>query len=150
MSNSNTAQNPGAEAVPTRQRRQRAGLGGKSQKLDAPERPGWVRRWVNGDPLRIKQMEELGYSLVSEAAGEGSKRTDGLGSRISRHAGRDEDGKAYQTVLMETPAGLHAEGEAEKEAGREAFEETIRRGLKTEDTPEGAYIPSRSSITHSG
>lgn len=137
-------------ATPKAQRRRRASVGGLALKLDAPQREGYVRRWVNGDPLRIARMEELGYTRVSEAAGEGKSRTDGLGTRITRHAGRDEDGKPFQAVLMETPVEFHHEGEAEKEAGRKSFEETIRRGLKTEDTPEGAYIPSRSSITHSG
>ena len=139
------------ETAPTPQsrRRARASLGGQSLKLDAPPREGFVRRWVNGDPMRIARMEELGYTRVSDRAGEGTSRTDGLGTRISRHAGRDEDGKPFQAVLMETPVGFHGEGEAEKEEARTAFEDTIRRGLKTEDTPDGAYIPDRSSITHS-
>jgi hypothetical protein len=139
------------EAVPVAQRRRRPSVGGTyALKLDAPQRPGWVRRWVNGDPMRIRHMEELGYSVVSEAAGEGSKRTEGLGTRITRHAGRGEEGKPFQAVLMETPDDLYAEGTAEKESGRQAFEESIRRGARTEDTPDGAYIPSRNSITQSG
>lgn len=153
MSSSNQAQKTAAEpaeAVPARERRRRPSVGGFGLKLDAPERKGWVRRWVNGDPLNIRRMEELGYSLVAETAAEGNARTEGLGTRISRHAGKDENGKPYQTVLMETPEDLHKEGEAEKESGRQAFEETIRRGLKTEDTPDGAYLPGRSSINHSG
>lgn len=158
MSNSqNSAQAPSAkaedQAVPKRERRLRPGVGGFAQKLDAPERPGWVRRWVNGDPLRIQRMEQLGYSLVAETAGEGSKRTEGLGSRITRHAGKDENGKPYHTVLMETPADLYQQGEAEKEEVlRKPFDEAIRRGQDTQKEPiEGAYTPStRSSITHSG
>lgn len=146
----NTAQAKGSEAVPTRTRRSRASVGGLSLKLDAPQRPGWVRRFVNGDPLRIARMEELGYSIVSENAAEGNKRTDSLGTRITRHAGKDDQGKPYQAILMETPAELHAEGEAEREQGRQAFEESIQRNLKTDDTPEGAYIPSQRSIKHSG
>jgi hypothetical protein len=137
-------------ATPVAQRRRRASTGGLSLKLDAQEKPGMVRRFVNGDPLRIQQMEELGYTVVSDRAGEGKSRTDGMGTRITRHAGRDSEGKPFQAVLMETPAELYAEGEAEKESTRTAFEETIRRGLKTDDTPDGAYIPSRSTITHSG
>lgn len=137
-------------ATPQRQRRRRASVGGPSLKLDADQRPGYVRRFVNADPMRVKRMEELGYTPVSDRAGEGKSRTDGMGTRIARNAGRDEHGKPYQAILMETPVDLYAEGEAEKENDRKAFEETIRRGLKTEDTPEGAYIPSRSSITRSG
>lgn len=138
-------------ATPVAQRRRRPSTGGLSLKLDADQRPGHTRRWVNGDPMRIRQMEELGYTIVADKAeGQGSRRTEGLGTKITRHAGRDQEGKPFQAVLMETPTELYAEGEADKEKSREAFEETIRRGQKTEDTPEGAYIPSRSSITHTG
>lgn len=143
------AENPN-QATPKPQRRRRASVGGHALKLEAEQRPGHTRRWVNADPLRIQQMEELGYSMVADPAGEGKRRTDGLGTRITRHAGRTDQGAPYQTILMETPNELYAEGLAEKEQGRQAFEDTIRRGLKTEDTPDGAYIPSRSTITHSG
>ena len=147
----NAAPTTAQEATPQPQRRRRASTGGLSLKLDAEQRAGYKRRWVNGDPVRIRQMEELGYSIVSEKAqAEGKNRTEGLGTIISRHAGRDKDDKPFQAVLMETPDNLFAEGETEKETGREAFEESIRRGAKTEDTPDGAYLPSRSSITHSG
>lgn len=135
------------EATPKSQRRRRSSAGALGLHLDAPQRDGYVRRWVNGDPLRIKRMEELGYTAVSEPAAEGNKRTDSLGTRITRHAGKQDNGEAYQTILMETPNDLYQEGIAEKEEGRRAFEDTIRRGLKTEDTPDGAYLPGASSIT---
>jgi hypothetical protein len=148
MSNSNPAQTT-REATPAPQRRRRPSTGGFALKLDAEQRPGFTRRFVNGDPMRIKAMEDLGYSIVS-GPGEGKSRTESMGSTISRHAGTDTQGKPFQAVLMETPNDLYAQGEAEKEEGRAAFEETIRRGAKTQDTPEGAYLPSRSTITHSG
>lgn len=135
-----------APAVPAPQRRRRPSTGGFALKLDAEQRPGFKRRFVNGDPMRIAAMEELGYSVVSGVAPEGKRRTEGMGTAISRHAGRDGEGKPFQAVLMETPDELFAQGEAEKETGRQKFEEAIRRGLKTEDTPDGAYIPSASLI----
>lgn len=140
-------------AVPERQRRRRSSAGGFALKLDAEQRPGFTRRFVNADPSRIRQMEELGYSIVTGAEESGSNRTDGLGSAISRHAGSDKEGKPFHTILMETPNNLYAEGELEKEGERRKFEEAINRGLKTEDTPEGAYIPKGSpqqAITRSG
>lgn len=140
-----------AEATPPAQRRRRAPVAGLALKLDAPTRPGFVRRFVNGDPMRIKRMEDLGYTLVSDLAGEGTTRTDGLGTRITRHAGRDDQGRPYEAVLMETPDDLYAEGIAEKEEGRKPFEEAIRRGQDTTGDVEGAYQPSaRSSINHTG
>lgn len=138
------------QATPLAQRRRRPTTGGFALKLDAEQRPGFTRRFVNGDPVRMREMEELGYSVVSGAS-DGRKRTDGLGKTISRHAGKDAEGKPFQAVLMETPNELYAQGVAEKEAGRTAFEDTIKRNLRTENTPEGAYIPSAggNTITHS-
>lgn len=137
-------------ATPEPQRRRRASVGGFSLKLDADERPGHKRRFVNGHPQRIQMMEELGYQIVQTATAEGTMRTQGLGSTVARHAGIDNEGKPYQAVLMETPDHLYAQGETEKEDGRKAFEETIRRGMKTDDTPDGAYIPSPSQISRTG
>lgn len=144
------AQQDTADAVPRTQRRRRASTGGFAQKLDAPPRPGYVRRWVNGDPARIREMEELGYTLVSDQAGEGSSRTDGLGSRISRHAGKDEKGEAYQTFLMETPDKEYEFGMLDKEDARKPFEDAIRRSADTTGQVEGAYQPGVSTIRHSG
>lgn len=139
-----------SQATPELQRRRRATVGGHAMQLDAEQRPGFVRRFVNATPKRLQEMQELGYSIVTGAESEGKRRTQGLGSNIARHAGVDQQGQPYQTILMETPDKLFAQGEAEKEDGRKAFEETIRRGMKTEDTPEGAYIPSPNTITHRG
>jgi hypothetical protein len=141
-----------AEAVPAGKRRRRASTGGFALKLDAPKREGYVRRWVNGDPARIAELEDLGYTFVSEKAGEGAKRTDSQGTRISRHAGRLESGAPMQAFLMETPVEEYNVGLAEKEDRLKPFEDAIRRG----DDPTGGldkgeiYQPSRSTINHSG
>lgn len=139
-------------AVPQRQRRRRASAGGFALKLDAPPRPGYVRRFVNGNPARLQKMEELGYTLVNDPAGEGSSRTDGLGTRISRKAGQDEDGAPYQTYLMETPKEEFEYGLQDREDARRPFEEAIRRSADTTGQVENAYKPGggQSTIRHSG
>jgi hypothetical protein len=138
-------------ATPEPQRRRRPSTGGFALKLDAPARPGYTRRFVNGDPARIQAMEELGYSFVSQPASEGKARTDGQGTRITRHAGKFESGAPMQAVLMETPDNLYLEGVAEKETARKPFEDAIRRSADTTGEVEGAYAPStRSTITNSG
>lgn len=143
-------ENSNSQATPELQRRRRSSVGGQALTLDAETRPGFQRRFVNATPKRLAEMRELGYVPVEGAEPEGKRRTQGLGASISRHAGIDTQGKPYQAVLMETPDQLFEQGEAEKEDGRKAFEETIRRGLKTEDTPDGAYIPTARALTHSG
>lgn len=138
------------DAVPPTQRRRRASTGGLALKLDAPQRPGYVRRFVNGDPARIQRMEELGYSLVSEPAGEGTARTDALGTRIARHAGKTEEGAPFKAYLMETPVEEFEFGAREKEEARKPFEEAIRRSADTTGQVEGAYQPGQSTIRHTG
>jgi hypothetical protein len=135
------------DQTPTR-RRPRASVGGFALKLDAPARPGFVRRFVNGDPSRILKMEELGYTLVADPAGEGKARTDGKGSRITRHAGKTEEGAPMHAVLMETPEQEYAYGLSDKEEHRKKFEETIRRSGDPTGQVEGSYAPegNRSSI----
>lgn len=138
-------------ATPAPERRRRPSTGGFALKLDAPTRPGYTRRFVNGDPARIQEMHELGYSFVSDPASEGKARTDGKGTRITRHAGKLDSGAPMQAVLMETPDNLYAEGLAEKETARKPFEDAIRRSADTTGEVEGAYAPStRSTLSSSG
>jgi len=138
------------QAVPQSQRRRRASAGGFALKLDAPERPGYVRRFVNGDPGRIHRMEELGYSIVKDQAGEDSARTEGLGTSIARHAGKTEEGQPFKAYLMETPLQEFEYGVLDKEEARKPFEEAIRRSADTTGQVEGAYQPGQSTIRHSG
>lgn len=127
-------------------RRKRASTGGFKLRLDAPPRAGYVRRWVHDDPNRILAMEELGYQFA-----DADTRTDGLGSRVTRHAGKGENGQPTQLVLMETPESEYAVGMAEKEERLKPFEEALRAGQDTTGKVDGAYSPAaKSSLTHSG
>lgn len=138
------------DATPLKGRRRRGSSGGFALKLDAPQREGFVRRFVNDDPARIRHMEDLGYTLVNERAGEGIARTEGQGSRISRHAGKDENGQPFQTILMETPISEYAVGLQDKEEGRKPFEDAIRRSADTTGQVPEAYQPGQSTIRHTG
>jgi hypothetical protein len=145
-----TVEDTGA-AVPQARRRPRASSGGFSLKLEAEQRPGFVRRFVNGDPNRILKMEALGYTVVNDRAGEGKSRTDGLGTRITRHAGRLEDGSPMHTVLMETPEQEFNYGVADKEEARKVVEDVIRGSGDPTGQLENQYAPSAGSkIEHSG
>lgn len=137
------------DAVPLANRRKRASAGGYTLKLDAPKRPGWQRRFVNGDPSRILRMQELGYTFVNDKPGEGDKRTQGQGTRISRHAGSTEHGQPMQTYLMETPDSQYQIGLQEKEDRLKPFEEAIRRQADPtgELSPDEMYDAGKSSIT---
>lgn len=139
-----------SDATPPSRRRPRASAGGFGLKLTAPERPGFVRRFVNDKPGRVADMERLGYTLVNDPAGEGSSRTDGQGTRISRHAGVTDNGAPMQTYLMETPVEEHNYGLTDREEARQPFEEAIRRSVDPTGQVEGAYKPGDgSSLKHS-
>lgn len=137
-------------AVPQAQRRRRASVGGLKQKLDAPKREGYVRRWVDNDPSRIAAMEDLGYAFVADRAGAAEKRTDGMGTRIARHAGKRADGAPHQLVLMETPVAEYALGIKDKEDQLRPFEDALKSGADTTGRMTDTYeVRDRSSITHS-
>lgn len=129
----------------TTTRRRRASIGGFRQRLDAPQRPGYVRRWVDDSPTRIMEMKELGYDFVHEQAGTGAKRTDGQGSRISRMGGKRDDGSPHHLVLMETPEADYAIGIQEREDQLKPFEAALRAGTDTTGRLQDAYKPSDSS-----
>lgn len=137
------------DATPKTQRRRRAATGGFKQKLDAPQRKGYVRRWVDDSPTRIAEIHELGYDFVTDKAGQDENRTDGLGTRVSRMAGKRDDGSPYHLILMETPVSEYQTGVVEKEERLKPFEEALRAGADTTGRVSDAYMPSAgSSITH--
>lgn len=136
---------PDMTEAKTPQRRRRAQVGGFRQKLDAPQRDGYVRRWVDDSPARIMEMQDLGYDFAQERAATGAQRTDGQGSRISRMGGKRDDGSPHQLVLMETPAEEYAIGVKEKEDALKPFEEALRAGADTTGRLQDAYKPSASS-----
>jgi hypothetical protein len=104
-----------ADATPKTHRRRRASVGGFRLKLDAPQREGYVRRWVDDSPNRIAEMHDLGYDFAQEKAGKDEARTDGIGSRVTRIAGKRDNGSPHHLVLMETPVSEFEIGKAEKE-----------------------------------
>ena len=138
------------DATPKSQRRRRSATTGLALKLDAPARPGFVRRWVDNHPTRVMAMQELGYDLAEQIAGEDEARTDGLGTRIQRLGGKRDSGEPQHLVLMETPAEEYGAGVQEKEDQLKPFEDAIRRSADTTGRLADAYEPrDRSSLTHS-
>lgn len=131
-------------------RRRRAPLTAIKQRLAAPQREGYIRRWVDDSPTRIMEMQELGYDFVQEAAGEGASRTDGVGTRINRLGGKRDSGAPQHLVLMETPVEEYAHGLKEKEAQLAPFEDALRAGKDTTGRMTDSYEPrsDRSSISH--
>lgn len=118
---------PVSDAATTAQpttRRRRGALGGQRLKLQAPERPGYVRRWVNDDGNRIAEAKELAYDHVTDSGID----TSSADSRISRLVGTKPNGEPLRAFLMETPADEYAAGVADKEVHARQVDEAIAAG----------------------
>lgn len=108
-------------------RRRRASVGGHSLKLQAPPRPGYVRRWVNDEGNRIANAEELAYDFVLDTSIQGT----GEGSRVSRLVGTKANGEPLRAYLMETPEEEYRAGQADKEAHNRQIDDAIMQGVDT-------------------
>lgn len=124
-----------AAPAPTR-RRKRADVNGQHLKLAFPEKPGFMRRWVNDKPGRIAMFQKLAYDHVRDP----SIESDGTDGRIRRLVGTTEGGAPQYAYLMETPVEEYQHGVDEKEESRAAFEATINRG----EDPLGSPLTTRT------
>lgn len=119
---------PGGSPVAAKSRRKRDPVGGFKQRLDAPQRAGYQRRWVNDDGVRPELLHtDLAYDFVIEP----NTDTHGQGTRVSRVVGRKASGEPQYAYLMETPVEEYAVGVAEKEDRLKPFEEAIRSNQDT-------------------
>lgn len=136
--------------VPAKSRRKRATVAGFKQRLDAPSRPGYVRRWVNDDGVRPELLNaDYAYDFVLDT----NARTDSAGTRVSRIVGKKPSGEPMHAYLMETPQSEYDVGVAEKEDALKPFDEAIRSGKDAAGEFSGAdntYRPGAgSSLTRS-
>lgn len=115
-------------------RRQRVPVGRQSARLAAPARPGFVRRFANDSPGRVKQLQNAGYEVVSD----GTIATEGNGTQVERTADRATGMKA---VLMETRQEYYDEDKAAKAAEIAMTEQAIREGsLHGAPGADGRYV----------
>ena len=98
-----------------------------TQKLLAPQRPGFVRRWVKDVGNRLAEVQRKGYSFVSKDEIDTQEvfSTD-AGDKVSQVGGTDS-GNPYRLYLMEISEEFAKEDAEEKEASRRETEDQIRR-----------------------
>ena len=98
-----------------------------TQKLLAPKRPGFVRRWVKDVGNRLAEVQRKGYSFVSKSEIDAKEvfSTD-AGDKVSQVGGIDS-GNPFRLYLMEISEEFAKEDAEEKEASRRATEDQIRR-----------------------
>ena len=108
---------------------------------------GYMYRWVNDTPGKIKRYQAVGWDLVEDVeksmqVGEGAETTNSdLGTAISLYAGVGKDNRAYRAYLMRIEEELYQEGEALKQEELDK----VDRALSSDGTlqsVEGAYTPN--------
>ncbi len=121
-------------------RSERVPLSAMRQRLLAPERKGFVRRWINDDGGRTGDFERAGYAYVEDT----DIHTDGEGSRVSRRVGVHPNGQPMYAFLMEQKQEYYSDDQATKNAELDKVDEAIRRGnVAGQDGQDGRYIPSQ-------
>jgi hypothetical protein len=122
-------------------RAERVPLGSFRQKLQANNREGFVRRWINDDRQRLQLAQQAGYDFVLHD--EVAKSTDD-GGKISQIVGSKDGGGALRAYLMEIREDWYWDDQAEKQKRIDATEGLIRRGELTQKVgQDGSYIPSQ-------
>lgn len=111
------------------------------QRLQVPERPGYVRYWFRGDAGRIQRALQAGYQFVNQAdvkvnnfdLGGDAKQSGStdLGSRVSVITGDETgfDGQPNRLYLMEIPKHLYERGQEFLEETNEGIAQALRSGL---------------------
>lgn len=122
-------------------RRERIPLGVPRQKLAAPKKPGFVRRWLNDTEGRLHNAQEGGYQFVKDPNLQiGTQDIDNvnrdLGTQVSRVVDKTTGQKAY---LMEISEEFYAEDQALKAQKISETDRLIKHGKL--DDGESRYVP---------
>jgi hypothetical protein len=104
------------------------GGGFEGQKLTAPNRPGYYRRWINDDGNRLDDKVNDGYDYVLKSSDGAEKiHSTGRGEKISQLVGTKKEGGPMVAYLMEIPEELYLEDQEQKESKRRDTELQIKR-----------------------
>lgn len=111
------------------------------QRLQVPEKPGYVRYWFRGDPGRLQRAMQAGYQFVDPQEVKtnnfdvgGDSKTSGntdMGSRVSIISGDENgpDGQPNRLYLMEIKKELFDYGQKFLQQRNESIAEELRAGL---------------------
>lgn len=109
-------------------------FGSHRQKLAAPPRPGFVRRWFNDEPGRIAQARDAGYSHVNDPV---------TNQPMTHTVGVAKQGGGLTAYLMEIPAEFYEEDTRAKDDPLRRFDDQLKRGA-AHGMPgqDGRYVPT--------
>jgi len=134
----NPAQRTEDKNVQKAQERKRVPMSIPRRKLEVPERPGYVRYWMNDYPGRIQQALQGGYDFVKTTDVDINNSSTGadstlsgntdMGTNISLVVGKTEQGGPLRAYLMEIKAEYYNEDQAYIQDRVDLVDKTIRRG----------------------
>ena len=111
------------------QPRKRVKLGTRNI-LSAPQKPGFVRRFVNDTGDRVQMFKEAGWNTVDDVNQVGDPKlgtASSIGSGANPHVGGGQ-----RAVLMELPEEIYSADRAESQAEITKIENEMKRNSKTE------------------
>lgn len=116
-------------------RNTRVPLGVARAKLSVPQRPGYVRRWINDEEGRLMNAEAGGYQFATDLNLQiGTPDVDNvnrdLGARVSRVVDKSTGKKAY---LMEIKEDFYREDQQAKAAKVAEKDRLIKTGKLEDD-----------------
>lgn len=102
---------------------------GTRNVLTAPQRPGFVRRFVNDRDDRVKRFLEAGYTIVSDSSIEVGDPAAGKDSPVGSPVSKAVGG-GVRAVLMEIPEDWFREDQALKHKTTDELESQMRQNVK--------------------
>ena len=111
------------------QPRKRVKLGTRNI-LSAPQKPGFVRRFVNDTGDRVQMFKEAGWNTVDDVNQVGDPKlgtASSIGSGANPHVGGGQ-----RAVLMELPEDIYSADRAESQAAITKVENEMKRNSKSE------------------
>lgn len=127
-------------------RSERRPMTGFEPKMPKVSTPGFMPRWVNDKPGRLKRFEEAGYKFVLEdelddatpgIQGEISQPVD---TKVSMVVDSETGMKAY---LMKQPLPFYNQDQASKAKEIDAKESDMLAGLDSHGAPRDAFVDGR-------
>lgn len=134
-----------------------------TKKLEVPEREGFHRRWIRGEPGRIAKAQRAGYTFVNsddvtvnnhDLGGDAkqSGNTD-LGTRVSVISGDGVgfDGQPDRLYLMECPLEYYEYSRSLVQERNQSVADALTTGRIGEENEEGSdaskrYLGARANI----
>ena len=121
---------------PVEQSRKRVPLGSRNV-LSAPQKPGFVRRFVNDTGDRVQAFKDAGWNAVDDGSTSGDAkigRPTSIGSLTNPHVGSNQ-----RAILMEIPEEIYAEDRAKSQAEITKVENQIKRKESKNEDGQGLY-----------